>query len=68
MLFRGLIVLGMTAILSGVEWYAIGGTQVRQFLDSLPQDVESLIYLNAIALNLWLSNLVWRLLRTGASD
>ena len=64
MLFRGFVVLVMTAILSAIEWYFVSGTEVRRFLDSLPDTVELLVYANATALNLWLSNLVWRLLRT----
>lgn len=66
MLFRGFAVLVITAMLCAIEWYAIGGTELMRFLDSLPDTVELLIYVNVVVLNLWLSNLVWRFLRTGS--
>ena len=64
MLFRGLVVVVMTAILSGIEWYCIDGTEVRRFLDSLPDTVKLLVFANATALNLWLANVIWRIFRS----
>jgi hypothetical protein len=56
-------VLLITAILSGTEWLLIRDTEALRYIESLPQDIELIILINVTAVQLWLSDSVWRRLR-----